>query len=448
VPPERVYLARSGTMAPVSMTSPPSGSLRKRLPVAGGWHLAGVLVFAVACYPVVHRFLVLWSDEIWQVDLEVYREAAHSLVLGRPIYDYLTSAPQYLPMTYPPFAALVGTPLLLVPFPVAGWAWTFFQLWLLWITTGMAFRPLLARVAPVSGLLQGIVAGILIQLQPVADGIRFGQVNAVLVALCLADAVRRREGRWPRGSLVGVAAAVKLTPAVFWVHWATVRRWRVLAVSMGTAAALTGLTALLAPASTAAYWTQALLDPGRLGPNAGTSNQSLRGVLLRLGPSQGPLLTLTWLVLVLVVGAGGYWLAARLHRLGEPVGAVAAVGMLAVLLSPVSWVHHLHWGILVIAALLGDARTWSRTLAALVAALVLYLKLPWWGGSMVTEHRGPYWVASLLENSYTLFGVLALVALWFFLARGRAPGDPAQVGTPATDAALVDGAGAPLTPAR
>jgi alpha-1,2-mannosyltransferase len=431
-------------MGHVSMTQPPSEALPKRLSAAG-WNLAGLLVFAAACYPVVHQFLVRWPDEIWQVDLEVYREAAHSLVLGRPIYDFLTSAPQYLPMTYPPFAAVIGTPLLLVPFSVAGWVWTFFQLWLLWITTGMAFRPLLARMAPFSGLFRGVLAGVLIQLQPVADGFRFGQVNAILVALCLADAVRRREGWLPRGSLVGIAAAVKLTPAVFWVHWATVRRWRVLAVSMGTAAVLTGLTAVVAPSSTAEYWTQALLDPGRLGPNEGTSNQSLRGVLLRIGPPQGPMFTLTWLMLVLVVGAGGYWLAARLHQLGEPIGAVAAVGMLAVLLSPVSWVHHLHWGILVIAALLGDARRWPRIVAALAAALVLYLKLPWWGGSMVTEHRGPYWVARLLENSYTLFGVLSLVALWLFLAHGRTPSAPAPAEAPSADDVPVGGVGGPLT---
>lgn len=412
----------TGTMGTVPTTPRLRAVLRDRLSVTARWRLAGLLVFAVACYPVARVYLVLWPDEIWQVDLEVYREAAHSLVLGRPIYTFLTSAPQYLPMTYPPFAALIGTPLLLVPFRAAGWLWALFQFWLLWISVGMGFRPFLDRFSRTRGLVQGGIAGVLIQLQPVGDGIRFGQVNAILVALCLADVVRTREGRWPRGSLIGVAAAIKLTPAVFWVHLATVRRWRMLAVSVGTAAALTGLTMLIAPSSTAEYWTQALLDPGRLGPNAGTSNQSMRGVLLRLGPPEGPLFSLTWAALVLVVGAGGFWLAARLHALGEPVAVVAAVGMLAVLLSPVSWVHHLHWGIAVIAALLGDARNRNRTLAALVATTVLYLELPWWGGSMVAEGRGPAWAGHLLENSYTLFGLLSLIALWVFLVRGRGPG--------------------------
>jgi alpha-1,2-mannosyltransferase len=431
-------------MGAVSTTPRPRGTLRSRLPVTARWRLAGLLVFVAASYATVHTFLVEWPDEIWQVDLEVYREAAHSLVLGRPIYDFLTSAPQYLPMTYPPFSALIGTPLLLVPFRVAGWLWTVMQLGLLWITVGLAFRPFLERFAARRGLVHGLIAGVLIQLQPVGDGIRFGQVNAILVALCLFDIARTREGWWPRGSLIGIAAAVKLTPAVFWVHLATVRRWRVLAVSLGTAAGATLLTTLIAPSSTAAYWTQALLDPGRLGPNAGTSNQSMRGVLLRIGPPQGPLFTLTWVALVVVVGTFGYWLAARLHRLDEPIAVVATVGMLAVLLSPVSWVHHLHWGIVVIAAVLGDARIRSRVVTALAGTLVLYLKLPWWGGSMGAEGRGWAWTDALMEDSYCLFALAALVVMWFFLVRGRREQQPPVVMAP--DDADLAGRTEPLTP--
>lgn len=411
--------------------SVPARPLRNRLTVPACWRLLGLLVFAVASVPVVDKYLVHWPDEIWQVDLEVYREGARGLVIGRPVYDFLTSAPQYLPMTYPPFAAVLGTPLLLVPFRVAGWMWTFFQLWLLWVTVGMGFRPLLARFSRMPGLVQGALAGALVQLQPVAEGIRFGQVNAILVALCLADAVRPREGFWPRGSLVGIATAIKLTPGVFWVHWAVVRRWRVLAVSVATTLTVTGLTALLLPAASSAFWTEALRDPGRLGPNAGTANQSIRGVLLRVGPPEGPALTLTWLALVLVVGVGGFALSARLYRLGEHVAVVGVVGMLAVLISPVSWVHHLHWGIVVIAALLGDGRQWRRVVAALLAYWVLWTRLPWVGGSWVQQGHGPYWYARFLESSYAMFAVAALVVLWWLLARGR---EPAAAGSAAGSA--------------
>ncbi len=138
---------------------------------------------------------------------------------------------------------------------------------------------------------------------------------------------------------------MKLTPAVFWVHWIVIRNRRALLASVGTAAGVTLLTALYAPSASAAYWTDALLDPTRLGPNADTANQSMRGVLLRLGPSQGPLLTAE---LGALRGRGrawfGYRLAARFDRLGDQVAVVATLGMLAFLVSPVSWIHHMYWG--------------------------------------------------------------------------------------------------------
>ena len=50
--------------------------------------------------PVVWTYLVGYPDEIWQVDLEVYREGqgpGHRT----PLYDLRTAPPQYLPFTYP-----------------------------------------------------------------------------------------------------------------------------------------------------------------------------------------------------------------------------------------------------------------------------------------------------------------------------------------------------------
>ncbi len=415
----------------------------------GLWLLAGVLVFAVVGMDIFWRYLVSWPDEIWQVDLEVYREGARSLLIGRPVYDYLTGGPQWLPFTYPPFGAVLGLPLALMPFRAAAWVWQLAMLSLLWVAVGVAFRPFLRRFGRYAPLVQGGLAGLAVHLLPLSDGIRFGQVNSLIVTLCLVDLTRRHEGRTPRGALVAVAAAIKLTPGVFWVHWAVTRRWRPLATSVLTAAAVTGLTALVVPSASAEFWTSALLDPGRLGPNAGASNQSLRGVLLRIGPPQGAALTLTWLALVAVVAVAGFTLSARLHRLDDQVAVVAVVGMIAVLVSPVSWVHHLQWGVVVIGALLGDARQLRRVVAALVAGAWLYLHMPWWGDNMVREGVGPQWAARLLQNSYTLFALVALVALWWFLARGRRPesqpsGDP----DPVAAAGASSGASRALTSSR
>ena len=317
----------------------------------------------------------------------------------------------------------MGTPLLLVPFRAAGWIWTGVQLVLLWYVSGVAFRPLLARFGRRAGLAQGVVAAVLVQLQPMQDSIRYGQVNAVIVALCLTDLARRRAVWWPRGSLVGLAAAVKLTPAVFWVHWIVIRNRSALVASVGTAAGVTLLTALYAPSASAAYWTDALLDPTRLGPNADTANQSMRGVLLRLGPSQGPLLTLSWALCVVTVGWFGYRLAARLDRLGDQVAVVAALGMLAFLVSPVSWIHHMYWGAVAVGALVGDGRDRRRIAAAVVALAVMWSKLPWTGQAM-RSHRGwQSWLGVVEQQAYCWLALGVLVALWWLVAR---PGEQAQ----------------------
>lgn len=407
------------------------------------WTAVGLAVFAVSAGQVLDRYLVDHAGELWQLDLEVYRDGAANLLRGYPIYDWLTGAPQFLPFTYPPFAALAAIPLALVPFPVAGWVWSLVQLALLWWASGIAFRPLLARAGPRAGLVRGALAAALVQTLPVSDGFRFGQVNAVVVTLCLVD-LAARPGRWrsrwlPTGALIGLATAVKLTPAAFWLHFAAARRWRALAASIGAAAAATVAAAAVAPSASAAFWTDALLDPERLGPNSGTSNQSLRGALMRIGPASETAQSLVWFVAVSAAAAFGLWLSTRLHGLGEEVAVVGAVGMTAVLISPVSWIHHWHWGIAVVGALVGDGRVRARLVAAAAVYLVLLLPLPWWGGAW--PGHGP--VVSLLgrvvEQSYTLLALASLVLLWRLVARRPVQG-PAGGPGPAQDGD-VEGAG-------
>ena len=275
---------------------------------------------------------------------------------------------------------------------------------------------------------------------PVAEGIRFGQVNAVIVTLCLVDVARRHAAhvaaRSPRRRRDGGEA----DPGVFWVHWAVSRRWRPLAVSVATTAAVTGLTVLLLPAASATFWTDALLDPGRLGPNAGTSNQSLRGVLLRLWPGgssvagPGPGFTPVWVAVALAVGVLGFAVARGLERRGERVAVVAVVGMLAVLLSPVSWVHHLHWGIVVVGALLGDGRRPARVVAAVVAVGMLLCRLPWWGVTVLADGDLPRWFGRLLQSGYTVFALLAVAALWWLLVHRPDGASRAPAGVPARQA--------------
>ncbi len=193
------------------MTSPPA---RRPAVPRHRWILAVVLV-ALAASPVALRYLVFWPLDQWQVDVDVYRQAGVSILTGRPVYSAMTEAPQLLPFTYPPFAAFLGIPLALIPFGVVGWLWTAMQVVATTAIVWYAGRALLARSGSWLPLALAALTAPMLWLHPVGDGIRFGQVNAFIVLACVMDLVepRPRLARWlPKGALIGLAMAVKLTP--------------------------------------------------------------------------------------------------------------------------------------------------------------------------------------------------------------------------------------------
>ena len=281
-------------------------------PAASRWVLAVAIVLAGASIPVL-RYLVFWPLDQWQVDVEVYREAGVSILTGRPIYSAMTEAPQLLPFTYPPFAAVLAIPLALLPFGAIGWLWALAQIAATTAIVWYAGWRLIHRTGALVPITLALLTVPMLWLHPVSDGIRFGQVNAFMVLACLMDLRRPRPGllrHVPPGVLVGLAMSIKLTPGVFVVHYLVNRRWKEAITAVVTAVAVTLGSWVLLPEASFAFWGGALQDPARLGPNAGTSNQSIRGFLLRLGPDGLPGDVL-WLALVAVVGFVGFQLARR-----------------------------------------------------------------------------------------------------------------------------------------
>ena len=201
---------------------------------------------------------------------------------------------------------------------------------------------------------------------------------------------------------------------------------------------------LLLPEASFAFWGGALQDPARLGPNAGTSNQSIRGFLLRLGPD-GLAGDALWLVLLAVVGYVGFQLARRAFLAGDSISEVAAVGLMAVLLSPVAWIHHLHWMVVVIFALLGadPLRDRRRLVAAGVVTAFFLCRMPWWGITWLNHPDLPRWFGRVLQNADTFGSLLALGLLWWVLHR-PAPSQQGRLDTAQTPAAQTP---APQTPA-
>jgi alpha-1,2-mannosyltransferase len=177
-------------------------------------------------------------------------------------------------------------------------------------------------------------------------------------------------GRWA-GVGVGLAAAIKLTPAVFIGYLLLSRQYRAAATATVTAAAATLLAAILAPGQSRTFWTSALWDTGRVGRLEYVSNQSLRGLLARLdAPS-------TWwlLAVALVLAYWCWWIRVRQPAAGHLAG-FALTGIVACLISPITWVHHLVWLLPALFLLLDRALPPTgppagRRLAGLVAVFIV-----------------------------------------------------------------------------
>jgi alpha-1,2-mannosyltransferase len=358
------------------------------------------------------------------VDLVVYRDAGRSVLDGRAIYDHLSS--DGLPFTYPPLAALLMVPLAWLPFMTAGWLWTASELVLTAVVTWWAFRSVLDRSGRWWPVALGVLSAAMVWMLPLRDEVKFGQVDVLLVALCLADCVVARP-RWPRGLLVGIASAVKLTPLVFVPYlWFTGRR-RAAAVAGGVFVGLSVLPAAVIPHDWADYWTKRIFDSERLRPNAGTSNQALRGMLLRL-ELPGTATTVLWLAACLAVAYVGYRRAVAAARDGDETAGVALTGLLAVLLSPVAWIHHLAWLPLVIGVLAADGRRRSRVVWAALVWAFFVVKTPWYAHTMLRDGLGPVWLGRLLEDSYGLAAIALVCALPWRSVHNRLPrvmdGDP------------------------
>ncbi|MBT2420231.1 DUF2029 domain-containing protein [Streptomyces sp. ISL-22] len=304
-----------------------------RLPRTDRGRLVLVLVLAAAVtvFTATVPLLRGWFD------LRVYYGTVDSWIHhGGRIYDYRVPGTTY-GFTYPPFAAVAMLPMALLGLRAA------IAVALLLNLAALAFvlRVLAGRAWRRHGWFGCALAACGLALfEPLRDTFSFGQVNILLLALVLLDCwlLATGRGRWA-GVGIGLAAAIKLTPALFIGLLLVARRRRTAAVATAVAAGATALAAWVAPDASRYYWTHAMWDTTRVGRLDYVSNQSLQGILARLGVSD----RLVWAVAVLLVL--GVW-AARTRRAvaaGDWTAAFALTGLTACLVSPITWVHHLVW---------------------------------------------------------------------------------------------------------
>ncbi|GIM89323.1 glycosyltransferase 87 family protein [Paractinoplanes toevensis] len=334
-------------------------------------------------------------------DLGVYRGAVrYWLFDGGDLYRYRYQGTEY-GFTYPPFAALTMSPLAITSWPVAVAASLVLNSAAVILLLRWYFVPILRRYrAPVWTGCALMFLGFLL-FEPSRDTFSYGQVNLLLLVLVCGDLRNKRFA----GVGIGLAAAIKLTPAVFIGYLILARRYREAATATVTAAGATVLALLAAPDASREFWTDAVWDTSRVGRLYHVSNQSLRGVLARLDAP-----ATWWLVAVVLVLA--YWSWWVRTRRPDAATGFAVTGVIAVLISPISWVHHLVWLIpglfrLIDRALSAPPRERRWRLAVLFAGFVVMsssIVWLWWA-----HPHG--WAAFPGSNTYVWLSIAVLIAL-------------------------------------
>src|SRR5438477_9139075 len=272
-------------------------------------------------------------------DLRIYDEAMRWWAAGRPLYDFSHPDPVQGPLgfTYPPFAALLMYPMAWVPVGVVIVVVLLANLAALVVTTVWLVVPLADRHGWPRWFVIGLALPLVTTLEPIRETITFGQINLLLAVLVVGDLLFLvpKQSRWA-GVGVGLATAIKLTPAIFIVYLLAARRWRAAITATVTAAAATLLALAVAPGESWRYWTFTVWDANKVGHLDRIPNQALWGTLMRLHLSSRWL----WLVLVAAVAVYGLWRAARAARGGGEATRGPPAGVGGPLVSPGLWQHH------------------------------------------------------------------------------------------------------------
>ncbi|MET7601731.1 glycosyltransferase 87 family protein [Streptomyces avermitilis] len=329
-------------------------------------------------------------------DALVYRAAGTAVLSGADLYGF-TVTEWRLPATYPPFAALLFVPMAWLAPGALKVAFVAGNVALLAALVRLSCR-LAGRPAPLPAVCAA--TALALWLEPVFQTVLFGQINLALACLVLWDLTR--PGTRGSGIALGIAAGVKLTPAVFLVYLLVRGRRREAATAAAAFAGTVLLGALVLPAASVDFWTRRIFETDRVGKAWIVDNQSLQGLVARvLGePSPG----LAWALPTAVVAGVGLW---RARRVTSDRRGILLAAFTALLVSPISWSHHWVWCVPLVAVLYAEGH--PRTAAAVTA--VFTARTLW-----LLPHQGDLdlqlsWWQQPLASPYPLLALLVLVQL-------------------------------------
>ncbi|SBT49636.1 Protein of unknown function (DUF2029) [Micromonospora auratinigra] len=294
-------------------------------------------------------------------DMKIYHGAVVWWASGNELYDFIAPSTT-LGFTYPPFAGLVMLPMSWLPVEAAGWLNALASIAALAVVLAALLRPIVDRLGWPLWFTVALATPPALAIEPSRETLGYGQVNLLLFALVMADLVGLRwrarrgthhdtadsalarfvyGGTWA-GVGIGLATAVKLTPALFIGYLVLTRQWRAAVTAIGTAIGVTLAGFALVGEESRTYFGSVLWQTERVGAADMTANQSLAGLLARLYDSiETP--GLLWLAFSVLVLALGLSRAASARADGDELTAFTLVGLTTNVISPISWSHHLVW---------------------------------------------------------------------------------------------------------
>lgn len=404
-------------------------------PQAPGLALASYLLLAVV---IIGN--LIYSLTIGGLDFSVYRAGAMTLFntdgFDKELYVidlHRATEDLFLPFTYPPFAAMLFLPfawlphwagitlMMLLAFGVSWWLATLIYNYAQHRGYQLPLQEKLGRYGTIA-----LIASLILLSGPWRRGLGLVQINPLIMLLVLADFIRPAT-KVPRGVLIGIAGAIKLTPLAFGLILLMRKDFRGVITLGITFFSTVALGFLLMPKEAQEFWFHAVSDPSRVGNINYPDNVSIRGWLMHLGIPEGTLLSLLTYGLVLVLMAGVAYLIPLLHRQQMVLSQIALNAFLMISMSPISWSHHNTWLPLLLAGFWLDAfPVFFRHLSEKTRSIAKVLS--WVGG--VGLFISPLWIAATikgsthdLENvpfiasvlaSVPIISIFAVVLLWIY----------------------------------
>ena len=403
-------------------------------------------------------------------DVYVYWYALNNWFSGNSLYDwYALPDNKMYPFTYPPFGAWALSPLTWFDYEIAAP--------LMIMAIALQTAVIVALVGRSLGCSWGSAfaiapwAAILVQqcLEPFNQSVGFAQVNTAMMALVMIDVAAPPSWKG-RGVASGLAAAIKLTPAIAVLIFLLRRQWRSAITMVATSLTVTLLSWIISPSESARFFFDAMWDPQRAGDAYYAGNQNLKGFVARALPENA--WSITWAIAVVLALVAAVWLCLRIQAAATsvvtsrsasddvasgllntaapaaPAGdatetaasdAVAApsavatspaspalpenlatlltaavIMTLGLLVSPITWSHHWVWGLATVVVLIVVALR-LNSMALMGTALAqgaLFIMAPhwWFPYGQVNELHWSV-VKQLVGSSYTLAAIASGVAL-------------------------------------